>query len=1081
MSSSTPRRPQIQQHLPRKHLTGDQVMVMEQNLVQRDNNWNPTLRMAQMRGEYDRLVKDLGMSPRGGSMQLPHHAQYDMPGANPKYGTGMPRVPSDRPWGKGGPKSGAKTARERRFKESGADTIGSGVGGAIGQTALDDAATWNRAQMRINEMAVAGHITSKQAEQLKRLQKMQENLLREAQAEIEAALSPHAPVAPEAEAEPEGGSPVKMVAAAQQLLGWLDNPEVEEGATPGEGDEAEPLPTAEGASKPETPLAEPKPATPGAASEAAGLETVGSEAEGYTVARPRSAGIPRKLAGLLAKNMKRVIDVFREWDKDQNGQVTKKEFTKGLASLKMSVDAADIDALFMHFDPDGSGSIDFKELQAVLRKAAPEKKATLKSADGGKSKMGDKSVAERAKEAAEAVLRPEDLMSSQKGIDRVEEALRSGRLPSLSPDEGEDGGDMHGGASKKSGGESAVWSAIEARLLPHGLAAAPAWQQEMLQKVQWKVECKNTAQRKQKELAHAKLSSTSGVPTWRPAKGGAAKMRPGLLSRELAQAQARELAQQEVHEEEQRMLAEAKAAGTSVSAFAKEKMHDAGVQLVAEKMEDMDVTPAHLRFLREAEAEVELETTARVNKLAFYEQAMQQQQLERQTLQSEMQATQLGIGKVERGAQQGRADAAAGVTVRKRERLARDVCAVSLKANQMEALTHTLMHVIGSLRKGRKRHLEAASGMHDKESQMDADSSFLMSSATMALEERERIRSKAERVKYESKVQRQVQLREAAALQVTLRQLDDDHDMLEDKLEGHHERQKQQEYSKLRGGRDGGESRALKFGFLRSQAGGWAGEFERITEMTGVSFGVEAEGEGEAGGEDHPVASAGYAGQQDAVEKVVAIYSEKEARNASLFKFVTEDVTRQKEGLMSDIAKLRAEEEQLLEALRLVQAQAAVVSAPSSPTPKGGEGEGEGEGEEGGPPLPPPSPAGRLAQEVTAWHSSLEASLSIFDTLGREMGIPFPEHMQGKGCSLTTYPEFLSLLEQQMHDTFDSALHLATHPAPPQAAEEGAPAAADPRETLELLKSWTQPRQLFKGEAVLLKPRGDEPVVVLDA
>jgi hypothetical protein len=115
---------------------------------------------------------------------------------------------------------------------------------------------------------------------------------------------------------------------------------------------------------------------------------------------------------------------------------------------------------------------------------------------------------------------------------------------------------------------------------------------------------------------------------------------------------------------------------------------------------------------------------------------MQQQQLERQTLQSEMAATQLGIAKVERGAQQGRADAAAGVSGRRKEWLARDVCAVALKANQMEALTHTLMHIIGSLRKARKRHLEAAAGVQDKESQMDADSSFLMSSATQALEER---------------------------------------------------------------------------------------------------------------------------------------------------------------------------------------------------------------------------------------------------------------------------------------------------------------------------------------------------------
>ena len=329
-------------------------------------------------------------------------------------------------------------------------------------------------------------------------------------------------------------------------------------------------------------------------------------------------------------------------------------------------------------------------------------------------------------------------------------------------------------------------------------------------------------------------------------------------------------------------------------------------------------------------------------------------------------------------------------------------------------------------------------------------------------------------------MQRQVQLREAAALQVTLRELDEKHAMLEAKLEGLHERQKQQEYTKMRSGRDGGEARALKFGFLRSQAGGWAGEFERITQITGVSFGTEAaaeaeaEAEGEAGGERATPASAGPALEGDAVEKVVAIYSEKEARNASLFKFVTEDVTRQKEGLMADIAQLQAEEGRLLETVRLVQAQAAAASAPSSPAPKGGEEEGE----EGGSPSPPSSPAERLALQASAWHASLEASLAIFDGLGREMGLRLPEHMQGKGCSLTTYPEFLSLLEQQMHDTFDSALRLATHPAPPQPAEEGAP--AEPRPTLELLKSWTQPRLLFKGEAVLLKPR-DEPVVDLDA
>ena len=218
----------------------------------------------------------------------------------------------------------------------------------------------------------------------------------------------------------------------------------------------------------------------------------------------------------------------------------------------------------------------------------------------------------------------------------------------------------------------------------------------------------------------------------------------------------------------------------------------------------------------------------------------------------------------------------------------------------------------------------------------------------------------------------------------------------------------------------------------------------------------------------------------------MAIYSEKEARNASLFKFVTENVSRQKDGLLADLAAMRREEQELLEAQRLALAQeaAAPSGADELAAPEGngeGEGEVEGSGGEGGArgEGTPALSASRIAKQDLAWHAALEASLAIFDTMGMDIGITLPEHMQGKGCSLTTYPEFFSLLEQQMHDTFDSALHLASHPPPPE-GEEGTEAEAEPRETLELLKSWTQPRHLFKGEAVLLKPR-DEPVVVLDA
>ena len=81
----------------------------------------------------------------------------------------------------------------------------------------------------------------------------------------------------------------------------------------------------------------------------------------------------RKLAALLARNLARVIDIFRAWDTDEDGQLSKAEFSQGLASLQMGVGAADIDALFAHFDPDGSGALDFRELRSVLRDSAPSR------------------------------------------------------------------------------------------------------------------------------------------------------------------------------------------------------------------------------------------------------------------------------------------------------------------------------------------------------------------------------------------------------------------------------------------------------------------------------------------------------------------------------------------------------------------------------------------------------------------------------------------------------------------------------------------------------------------------------------
>ena len=75
-----------------------------------------------------------------------------------------------------------------------------------------------------------------------------------------------------------------------------------------------------------------------------------------------------ELRQALAANSTRVIDLFREWDEDGDGQVSKKEFRKVLAMLGLQVAKADAEVLFDQLDPDGSGEINYKEFNSLLRR-----------------------------------------------------------------------------------------------------------------------------------------------------------------------------------------------------------------------------------------------------------------------------------------------------------------------------------------------------------------------------------------------------------------------------------------------------------------------------------------------------------------------------------------------------------------------------------------------------------------------------------------------------------------------------------------------------------------------------------------
>ncbi len=78
-----------------------------------------------------------------------------------------------------------------------------------------------------------------------------------------------------------------------------------------------------------------------------------------------------QLREALSKNAVRILDLFREWDADGDGEISKKEFRKAMPKLGFEVPLNVIDELFDSADPDGSGVIDLKELQKMLRGSPP--------------------------------------------------------------------------------------------------------------------------------------------------------------------------------------------------------------------------------------------------------------------------------------------------------------------------------------------------------------------------------------------------------------------------------------------------------------------------------------------------------------------------------------------------------------------------------------------------------------------------------------------------------------------------------------------------------------------------------------
>jgi len=81
-------------------------------------------------------------------------------------------------------------------------------------------------------------------------------------------------------------------------------------------------------------------------------------------------GVPAILKDRLKASATKVINLFQAWDNDGDGQVSKKEFRKGLEVLGIEMSRREVEMFYEAYDPDNSGQLDFRELNKVLRSEA---------------------------------------------------------------------------------------------------------------------------------------------------------------------------------------------------------------------------------------------------------------------------------------------------------------------------------------------------------------------------------------------------------------------------------------------------------------------------------------------------------------------------------------------------------------------------------------------------------------------------------------------------------------------------------------------------------------------------------------
>ena len=85
---------------------------------------------------------------------------------------------------------------------------------------------------------------------------------------------------------------------------------------------------------------------------------------------PSALPISEQIINALTANAGKVLDLFRSWDVNGDGKVTRKEFHTSMKKLGLEVPKLVIDNVFDGWDKDGGGELSLPELTTTLRAAA---------------------------------------------------------------------------------------------------------------------------------------------------------------------------------------------------------------------------------------------------------------------------------------------------------------------------------------------------------------------------------------------------------------------------------------------------------------------------------------------------------------------------------------------------------------------------------------------------------------------------------------------------------------------------------------------------------------------------------------